>query len=774
MFNDDENKPFLQYDELGFIIGLKQTGRDISKIDKTTEEIRDILLGFQKNLEQSLLSKYSAPKPKLSALEQALIDAQIKPVDFDDLIKETANPIVQATLALDKIAKSLDDLIEESIPELKRNRSQNLLQRQAVELDSPESVVREFSNRGNEQGRDNSTAVNQQTETTRAVGQSGPKPGASAEQIDQIPVQRERDSRGRFIGGESESKSTLGKIAQTIGTAIKGSIASTPQGVDPTVDAINEVATVLSPVKRAAGFMLRPLTGLMKSRKRNEPLPKEQSEHNKKQVKLLQRIADNLQSKGGLLGGIGKLIGAGGGILGGLLGKGAKGLGKILKFGKGLPVVGALLTAMSFADWDKKTTKEKGSTVGSTAGGILGGAVGSLLGPVGTIAGAAIGSWIGDKLGGVVAPYVKEWTDSLINADIPSVIKKGWDGFIDLVSKAFNVSPVGAAVKGAKTFVDWGKGAAKTVGNTISQAWNDTVGGGDSKKAAKFGDVANSGKLEGKTIAEKTKSLIRKHEGFSKDAYWDVNAYRVGYGSDTITDKDGKIKKVTKKSTVNREDAERDLVRRSEIFAKDAREKVGASSWDKLPEDTQAALTSVAYNYGSLPKRVVKAVQTGDLDKISDSVRSLEVHNDGVNKNRRNNEADIIKNSKSLKPSNTEPSKNVKESNNVAQNTGSTVSKSVIAKQAESIIQKAKPQAPILSTQPAVTPVAARSNSLAASYTPPKLETKVEPAKEYLTSLAPQEVVVKNQNSGTINQNVSNRILAHAITGGLGQDKWGA
>jgi hypothetical protein len=41
-------------------------------------------------------------------------------------------------------------------------------------------------------------------------------------------------------------------------------------------------------------------------------------------------------------------------------------------------------------------------------------------------------------------------------------------------------------------------------------------------------------------------------------------------------------------------------------------------------------------------------------------------------------------------------------------------------------------------------------------------------SKEFLTSPAPQEVVVKNQNSGTINQNVSNRLLAHAITGGLG------
>ena len=38
----------------------------------------------------------------------------------------------------------------------------------------------------------------------------------------------------------------------------------------------------------------------------------------------------------------------------------------------------------------------------------------------------------------------------------------------------------------------------------------------------------------------------------------------------------------------------------------------------------------------------------------------------------------------------------------------------------------------------------------------------------FRSSPAPQEVVVKNQNSGTINQNVSNRLLAHAITGGLG------
>ena len=33
----------LQYDELGFLIGLKQTGRDVAKIDKNVEQIRDMI-----------------------------------------------------------------------------------------------------------------------------------------------------------------------------------------------------------------------------------------------------------------------------------------------------------------------------------------------------------------------------------------------------------------------------------------------------------------------------------------------------------------------------------------------------------------------------------------------------------------------------------------------------------------------------------------------------------------------------------------------------------
>lgn len=721
----------LQYDELGFLIGLKQTGKDVSKIDKNVEVIRDILMGLHKEIENQYSRQENQPKPKLSALEQALIDAQIKPADFSDLIREQANPLVQSSLALDRVAKSIEDLIAESTKtEDSKPQPKARPKRRAIEINSTEDVIREFGNTG----------------------------------------ERRRDANGRFIGANSE-QSTLGKVAETIGTAIKGVMPSNPQGVDPTLDAINEVATVLSPVKRAAGFMLRPLTGWMKSRKRNEPLPKEQSDHNRKQVKLLQRIADNLQSRGGLLGGLGKLLGAGGGLLGGLLagllgkGKGlGKGLAKILKFGKGLPVIGALLTAMSFSDWGTKSTKEKGGTVGSAVGGVAGGAIGSIFGPVGTIAGAAIGSWVGEKLGGIVAPYVKEWTDSLIEADIPSMISK-------LVSAALKLTPAGMA----KSLYDWGK-----------EKWNEKFNGQPNPsyllrsqyggkgenggEPVKFGAAYNSGKLEGKTTAEKTKSLIRRHEGFRTNAYWDVNAYRIGYGSDTMTDKNGKVTKVTQNSTTNKENAERDLVRRSQQFANETRDRVGAEYWEKLPDDTKAALTSVAYNYGSLPKKVVKAVRGGDLQNISDSVRSLEVHNNGINKNRRNDEANIIKNS------------NIKESinNNVDSKAKKTQSQpdqqgTPIANAAELIMQKAKINQPVLNLKTPVTPTANRTSNFGASYTQPKTETTIQPAKEFLTSMAPQEVIVTNQNSGNINQNVSNRLLAHAITGGLGMgDKWNA
>lgn len=149
---------------------------------------------------------------------------------------------------------------------------------------------------------------------------------------------------------------------------------------------------------------------------------------------------------------------------------------------------------------------------------------------------------------------------------------------------------------------------------------------------------------------DQASGLLKQFEGFSNKAYWDVNAYRTGYGSDTITKADGTIVKVTKDMVISREDAERDLARRSRIFANTARNNVSAATWDKLPPNAQAALTSIAYNYGSLSKlqSVVDAAnasaKSGDMTTLANAVRRLQHHNNGINAKRRNQEADYILN----------------------------------------------------------------------------------------------------------------------------------
>lgn len=140
-------------------------------------------------------------------------------------------------------------------------------------------------------------------------------------------------------------------------------------------------------------------------------------------------------------------------------------------------------------------------------------------------------------------------------------------------------------------------------------------------------------------------SILRKEEGFRTTPYWDVNAFRTGYGSDTITRADGSVVRVAKGMTVTREDAERDLARRLPEFEARAR-RAGGKAWDGLGDTTKGALLSVVYNYGSLPSSVAKAVRTGDTGSIANAVASL-----SANKRRRQSEADIIRRAAGAAPS---------------------------------------------------------------------------------------------------------------------------
>ncbi|MDK4727474.1 phage tail length tape measure family protein [Rhizobium phaseoli] len=118
--------------------------------------------------------------------------------------------------------------------------------------------------------------------------------------------------------------------------------------------------------------------------------------------------------------------------------------------------------------------------------------------------------------------------------------------------------------------------------------------------------------------------MIRSFEGFITNAKWDTNHYRVGFGSDTATRANGKIEEVTKDTVVTLDDAQRDLSRRIMEFQDGIQKAIGIDTWKSLSEAQQAALTSIAYNYGSLPDAVVKAIQDGGgPEKVAKAIAAL-------------------------------------------------------------------------------------------------------------------------------------------------------
>lgn len=158
-------------------------------------------------------------------------------------------------------------------------------------------------------------------------------------------------------------------------------------------------------------------------------------------------------------------------------------------------------------------------------------------------------------------------------------------------------------------------------------------------------DVGSDAREALTETAPQVQDVIASFEGFSSKAYWDVNAWRTGYGSDTVTLADGTVQKVTEDTVVTEEDAKRDLARRSVEFEGVAVRNVGQESWDRLPSNVKSALVSVAYNYGNLPSRIRAQVKSGDVEEIATAIEGLAGDNDGINRRRRLEEAAIVRGS---------------------------------------------------------------------------------------------------------------------------------
>lgn len=150
---------------------------------------------------------------------------------------------------------------------------------------------------------------------------------------------------------------------------------------------------------------------------------------------------------------------------------------------------------------------------------------------------------------------------------------------------------------------------------------------------------------------DRAAEYVKKWEGFSEKAVWDVNAWRLGHGSDTITLPDGTYRKVLQTDKTTRELAAKDLARRIKLeFEPKVQNKIGKEYYDNLTDSAKISLISIAYNYGSITKQaIVDAARTGDIDKLAfaivDSTKNDNVgtpYYNGLRK-RRKDEAEFAK-----------------------------------------------------------------------------------------------------------------------------------
>ncbi len=348
----------LKSDAQGFLLGVKKLGQDVAQIDTNVEKILDILGNYApvKDFKQALhQSQLSSDTAKIAANSDNLLQSHRQLVTL--LNSSTQSQSSSQNAGKTQSPKPSVDLNHPNRPPQGAGNPDPF---PLINLDHPN---RPPQNAG------------------QANNQPPPEPNEQPQNAGDVPPinnnERQRDENGRFVGsGETEKKGFLSKIVQAIKSGFSGDSSS----IDPSIDAMREVGQVLEPVGKVAEFTLRPFG--FRSKEKNKPLSREEERHNRRQIRLLERIAR--MSRGGSNGGLGS--GLAGGLLGGLL-RGAGGL---------------LLRAV--------------------------------MSPIALLAGAFFGGY---KLGEIIAPKISEWTDSLIKADIPKRISNAWDTFTGGLSDYF-------------------------------------------------------------------------------------------------------------------------------------------------------------------------------------------------------------------------------------------------------------------------------------------------------------------------------------------------
>lgn len=130
---------------------------------------------------------------------------------------------------------------------------------------------------------------------------------------------------------------------------------------------------------------------------------------------------------------------------------------------------------------------------------------------------------------------------------------------------------------------------------------------------------------------------IKQNEDFRSNAYYDVNHWRVGYGTDHIYKKmeDGSFRftKVVEGMTATMEEATYTLEQRLvKEFLPPIIDRIGQSRWEGLNEAQRTSLADLSWNYGpgawsGTLKPVLDAIVQGTMQDVANAIQATAWHN---------------------------------------------------------------------------------------------------------------------------------------------------
>jgi hypothetical protein len=780
----------LNYDANGFIVGINRMKDGIDNVHDDTQEIIQILK-----------SQNQIGNTRMRELTRA-----VKSANYRSESQASASASRTRSGSLDRRPRISSSASTDSINSRSSDRTSNRTSNQSrVSRNSSGAADRNTNSSGSSDSRTRSSD------------------GSSSN------AHRERDANGRFISDGSNTRRGFGLP----GGSMDGFGHSDVSGMDPVLDSLREAKDLLSPIGRAgklAGRAGKFSWSKFKSMKRREPLSNDETRHNRENEKLLDKIWKAIKKQGGRGGNTGR------GLLGGLLGGAAAGGGLLKKLGKMkfLGPLAALAGAGSLAmDWDTLDHQGKSEGVGGLAGagagglagmklgamaGAIGGPVGVAIGgAVGGIAGAWLGSDGGEALGAAASPYIEDWTKAITAYNLPKKMGDTWDDGI----KPFFSRMDEIAGKMSKWIED-NMTDIVDAANNFADDTVDTTGGvaGLAMDAMGFGDDglgSLSAKYEGKIGSANPDNIgwaygkyqFNSATGGLNQFFKDNPEYAKQFSG--LTPASDGFNKKWKSIAAN--DGEKFGKAQDKSAAKLWYAPAAASAKEKGfkmdDRGVQEAIFSGSIQHGGI-KKIIKSAssQKGFADMTAEQqiqafyksrrayarknvkpsvMKGLDKRydaelNDAVALSRVSKQKDKVKAAvkdtvTQKQPASKEADKSLagKAKNNssaLGVSMGSMVpEKTKKANIANSSFSENKPMI-FNSSTPAGSNTGYAPANMPAS---PVLKIPAAPKiKERLDSGGSNKPVVLQSSNDTINQNLSDRGLAHAVTGGFGQDRmWG-